>query len=244
MLTTSSSGETWDASNLLRTSDIGNPIEDAGPRIIQTGCQSWTQDGTTAWSIPANTVESSTESTLLVTYSSTTSTSTAGAKPTISTQSTSTRSTSTRSDRYATYTLGLDSLAAASETSTVDAISPDGTFGDYTNPAQVGRFKLTVGRDNEYSSNQTLMFQTGVFITSTENDGGGETVGTTTLDQTNGTFVFTSQVGTLFTTAETISGWTRLLEQGAALAVEGEPIYNYESLLPIAAFPINTNLSP
>lgn len=232
-LTTSSSGDTWDESNLLQTSDIGNPIEDAGPRIIQTGCQSWTQDGTTAWSVPVSTVESSTKSTLLATYSSTVSTSTSEGQP----------KTSTRSDNYATYTLGLDSLAAASETTTVGVLF-DGTFGDYTNPAQVSRFKLAVGRDNEYSSNQTLIFQTGVFITSTENDGGGETVGTTTLDQTNGTFVFTSQVGTLFTTAETISGWTRLLEQGAALAVEGEPIYNYESLLPIAAFPINTNLSP
>ena len=218
-LTTSSSGDTWDASNLLQTSDIGNPIEDAGPRIIQTGCLPWTQDGTTAWSIPVSTVESSTESTLLATYSSTVSTSTAEGQPT----------TSTRSDKYATYTLGLDSIAANSDTTTVLTFLPRDSFG----------------RDNAYSSKQTLVFRTGLFITSTENNGGVDIVGTMTLNQTNGTFSSSVQLGLDFTTTETFSGWTRELDQGAVINMSTEAIYEFKDFSSgNAAFAINTNLSP
>ena len=219
-LTTSSSGDTWDASNLLQTSDIGNPIEDAGPRIIQTGCQSWTQDGTTAWSVPAITAQSSTASTLLATYSSTVSTSTAEGQPT----------TSTRSDKYATYTLGLDSLAAGSDTTTVLTVLPSDSFG----------------RDNAYSSKQTLVFITGLFITSTENNGGADTVGTMMLNQTNGTFSSSVQIASLdFSTTETFSGWTRELDQGAVINMSTEAIYEFKDFSSgNAAFAINTNLSP
>ena len=219
-LTTSSSGDTWDASNLLQTSDIGNPIEDAGPRIIQTGCQPWAQDGTTAWSVPAITAQSSTASTLLATYSSTVSTSTAEGQPT----------TSTRSDKYATYTLGLDSLAAGSDTTTVLTVLPSDSFG----------------RDNAYSSKQTLVFITGLFITSTENNGGADTVGTMMLNQTNGTFSSSVQIASLdFSTTETFSGWTRELDQGAVINMSTEAIYEFKDFSSgNAAFAINTNLSP
>jgi len=220
-LTTSSSGDTWDASNLLQTSDIGNPIEDAGPRIIQTGCLPWTQDGTTAWSVPVSTVQSSTESTLLATYSSTVSTSRAEGQPT----------TSTRSDKYATYTLGLDSIAASSDTTTTVL-----TFL----PSETSSF----GRDNAYSSKQTLVFSTGLFITSTENNGGADTVGTMTLNQTNGTFSSSVQIGLDFSTTEIFSGWTRELDQGAVINMSTEAIYEFKELSSInAAFAINTNLA-
>jgi hypothetical protein len=230
-LTTSSSGDTWDESNLLQTSDIGNPIEDAGPRIIQTGCQPWMQDGTTAWSVPASTVQSSIASTLEATYSSTVSTSTAEGQPT----------TSTRSDKYATYTLGLDSIAANSDTTAVSTLFPDETK---KTTARGEYFTANLGRDNAYTSKQTLMFNTGVFITSTENNGGADIVGTMTLNQTNGTFESSVDIaGVTFT--ETFSGWTRELDQGAVIDIHAEKVFRYvENASDAGAFAINTNLSP
>ena len=97
-ISTQSSGSTWDTSNLLTLDfpSLGNSTALQGGRIFDTKCGSLgEQDGTTAWSVPDITAESSTETTVLATYSSTVPTTTAEGQPT----------TSTRSDKFASYTL-------------------------------------------------------------------------------------------------------------------------------------------
>ena len=238
-LTTSSSGDTWGESNLLQTSDIGNPIEDAGPHIIQTGCQPWAQDGTTAWSVPANTVESSTESTLLATYSSTVSTSTAEGQPT----------TSTRSDKYATYTIGLESINSDKTTINTNVVNffYEGDIAPITQ-AQLGNLtpnpyiSFMIGRDNYYTSKQSLLFRTGYYISSTRVDStGGETTAEQALTETNTTYTREVDLVGFGYSTYTYSAFQIVIDQNEGVSFEVEPLYEYASS-GLGVRPINTIL--
>jgi len=212
-LTSSSAGETWGAYNVFKTSVfVGNPIEDEGPLIVRTGCDSWTQDGTTSWISGS---ESSTQTTVQATYSSSVSTETAEGQPT----------TSTRSDKYVTYSIGLDSAVPYSDITTTE--NPIIEQQKVAVVAPVDKSFYSFGRQNNYTSKQTLYLASNQFLSITKQDGGISSIETSAISTTNGTSLATQDFGFGFTLEETHSYFTSEVDQGLAMSIIAEPAYNY-----------------
>lgn len=241
-LTTSSVGQTWASFNLLRTENLSAKLEHLGPQAVHTGCR-LSQDGTTAWSIPASTVQSSTKSTLLATYSSTVSTSKAGGQPT----------TSTRSDKYATYVLGLSE--PESKTTRVVGTTDDFVLLQYNTAVGDGSYNspspflgVTFGRDNTFTSQQTIYLSAGVDISTTQlYSDGSKSTGTRRVAANNATATKTVLDFAGSFSVRTYSMYSMEIPQGVGYRLRAELLYQYglglQNRLDVIPYVSNQNLS-
>jgi hypothetical protein len=240
-LTTSSVGQTWASSNLLKTENLSAKLEHVGPQAVHTGCR-LSQDGTTSWFTPSNTQQSSTKSTLLATYSSTVVDNIAGGG-----------SRSIRSDKFVTYVLGLSERE--SKTTGVVGFTDDFVLldyytgvgdGSYNSPSP--RLGSTFGRDNTFTSQQTIYLSAGVDISTTQvSPNGGQSSGTRRVTKTNGTATRTIFDFAGSFSVRTYSMYSMEIPQGVGYRLRAELLYqygqglqNFQNVIPYVS---NQNLS-
>jgi hypothetical protein len=220
-LTTQSFGQTWASSNLLKTGALGAQLEHVGPQAVHTGCR-LSQDGTTSWFTPSNTQQSSTQSTLLATYSSTVVDNLAGGG-----------SRSVRADKFVTYVLGLSEPETAK--TTVLGQTDDFILIEYNTGIRDGAYNspsptlyINWGRDNTFSSQKTIYLSAGVDISTTRvSSNGGKATGSMRVTNTNATAtrIVDDFAGSF--SVRTYSMYSMAIPQGVGYNLKAELLYKY-----------------